>query len=989
VLRRLRNEEAGWDSNKPDQQPFGGRRSESREDCRSVHIVIENGDLRGENSALRQLNELLLRRAAAAEQAFATLSRGEVDAITLGSSSSTPLLLHAAQEELRSNQRLWRSIFDGALDAMLLTDDAGRCVDANPAACALYGIALEQLIGCGVELMGPELVGDAQRRTLLARGNRRGTFNLTRPDGARSVEYRSVPNVAPNLDLFVLSDVTERVEAERNEAVFRGELRASRDSLEEAQSVAHVGSWTSGVGPGEQLLWSAECYRIFGIPAGTPMTVESFFEYVSPADRERVLQASRDATERGAAYDIEHRVQRSDGVLAWVRERAVVERDALGRPIRLLGTVQDVSDRHVALEALQASELRYRRIVENTSEGVWTYDAHGVTTFMNARMSSMLGYTGASEGIGTPIPATLAAWCQLAAPQRAPPEPRGGAGRVDVALRRKDGSELWTSIQVSPIFSADGSFDGAVALVADVSGHRLADVARARLAAIVESSEDAILSATLDGTITSWNKGAETLYRYPASEMLGKSMFLLISPAHMQQDRDMLAAAARGEAVRQFETERLRRDGAVIEVALTLSPVRDVNGTVIGVSKIVRDLTARRQTEAALRRSEEQFRQAQKMEAVGRLAGGVAHDFNNLLSVVLSYSSSALESLEPSNPLHADVKEIEIAGNRATELTRQLLAFSRQQVLQPRVVDLNRTILGMKGMLARLLSEDIELSILPGTGLGSVLADQGQLEQVLMNLAVNARDAMPDGGLLTIETTNVELDPLYVGAHLGVQPGAYVKLTIGDTGAGMDACTRARIFEPFFTTKEQGKGTGLGLSTALGIIEQSGGHIDVFSEVGHGCRFEVFLPRTARIAPTRVEATSLALLHGSETILLVEDETQVRRAACAILRRRGYDILEAANGEEACQMSQTSAKSIHLLLTDVVMPRMGGRRLAEQLLLLRPEMKVLFVSGYTDDAIVRHGVLAAGIAFLQKPFTPETLARKVRDVLDAPAEKQP
>ena len=758
-------------------------------------------------------------------------------------------------------------------------------------------------------------------------------------------------------------------------------LRESRDQLQEAQAIAHVGSWTSGIEANEGITWSRECYRIFGVPEASPVTVESFLSYVHPADLARVARASRDTIESNAPYDIEHRVQRPDGVTAWVHERAVVERDAGGHPMRLFGTVQDVTDRHLALEALQVSEERYRRIVENTSEGVWMYDADGLTTFMNGRMASLLGYT-VDEAVGQSIFAFLPVSNRPAAEERLQRRQLGIAERVDTTLMRKDGTELWASVQINPLFDREQRFDGGLALVTDVTAQRSADEVRARLAAMVESSEDAILSTSLDGKIMSWNRSAERLYQYSAAEIVGESLYLLVAPAMVEDERRLFESVARGDTVLPFETERRRKDGSMVEVALTVSPVRDASGTVIGISKIVRDLTARRKTESALRRTEEQFRQAQKMEAVGRLAGGVAHDFNNLLSVVLSYSSFALEQLRPGDPLRSDIEQVEIAGKRATELTRQLLAFSRQQVLQPRVVDLDQIIAGMKPMLARLLGEDIELTTLAGPTPGCVVADPGQIEQVVMNLAVNARDAMPDGGKLMIETGNIELDSPYVGSHLGVAPGDYVMLAISDTGFGMDAATRARIFEPFFTTKEQGKGTGLGLSTVFGIVEQSGGHVGVYSEPGRGCTFKVYLPRTDRMAPQENAARSQAELRGTETILLVEDESQVRAAACAILRRKGYNVLETSNGGEAFLISQEFGAKIHLLLTDVVMPRMSGRKLSERLLPKRPEMKVLFVSGYTDDAIVHHGVLDAGVAFLQKPFTPDSLLRKVRDVLD-------
>jgi len=379
---------------------------------------------------------------------------------------------------------------------------------------------------------------------------------------------------------------------------------------------------------------------------------------------------------------------------------------------------------------------------------------------------------------------------------------------------------------------------------------------------------------------------------------------------------------------------------------------------------------------------EQQLRQAQKMEAVGRLAGGIAHDFNNLLSVIMSYSELAAEELTASDPVRRDIEQVQRAGRRAADLIHQLLAFSRQQVLEPRVIDLREIIVAMKPMLGRLLGEDVELTVVAEPSVGLVLADPGQVEQVLMNLAVNARDAMPEGGKLTIETVNARVEVDAVGKPDSVSPGGFVMLTVSDSGTGMDLATLGRIFEPFFTTKEMGKGTGLGLSTVFGIVHQSGGFISVYSELGHGTTFKIYLPRTdgLSLCPTSSLMPRIPR-RGTETILLVEDDEQLREVACEILRRSGYRVLEAPNGVEACVTAQEYAEEIHLLMTDVVMPRMSGRKLAEQLALVRPAMKVLFGSGYTDDVVIRHGVLQAGIAFLQKPFTPHSLLGKVREVL--------
>jgi two-component system cell cycle sensor histidine kinase/response regulator CckA len=386
---------------------------------------------------------------------------------------------------------------------------------------------------------------------------------------------------------------------------------------------------------------------------------------------------------------------------------------------------------------------------------------------------------------------------------------------------------------------------------------------------------------------------------------------------------------------------------------------------------------------AELRRTEEQLRQSQKLEAIGRLAGGVAHDFNNQLSVVLSYSALLLTELRREDPLREEVEEIKKAGERAADLTRQLLAFSRQQVLSPKIVDLNDIITAMDRMIRRLVGEDVEVRTTAAKGLWKVKVDAGQIEHVLMNLVVNARDAMPEGGTLTIETGNVKLDEAYASEHLGVIPGPHVMIAVTDTGVGMDRATQARIFEPFFTTKEPGKGTGLGLSTVLGIVQQSGGSIWMYSEPGKGTTFKAYFPRTSDVAVSVLPAGGVSLApRGTETIMLVEDEPQVRAVARAILTRRGYQVLEARGAEEALMLCERFSGPIHLLVTDVVMPHMSGRQLAERLASLRPETKVLYMSGYTDDTIVHHGVLDAGVAFLQKPLTPESLIRKVREVLE-------
>jgi two-component system cell cycle sensor histidine kinase/response regulator CckA len=418
--------------------------------------------------------------------------------------------------------------------------------------------------------------------------------------------------------------------------------------------------------------------------------------------------------------------------------------------------------------------------------------------------------------------------------------------------------------------------------------------------------------------------------------------------------------------------------------------VRDSQGRPRQLRGLTVDLTERKRAEAALHASEEQLRQAQKMEAVGQLAGGIAHDFNNLLMVIQGDSELIRRKIPEEHPLRRNEDGIRDAAQQAATLTRQILAFSRKQVLAPKVMDLNNVVAGMQAMLQRLLTETVQLVFVPTRDVGHVKADPGQLEQVIMNLVVNARDAMPDGGQLTIETQNVTLQPGSTSQHIGAPAGDYVLIAFTDTGIGMDPATQDRIFEPFFTTKGLGKGTGLGLATVYGIVRQSGGSISVYSEPDRGSTFKVYLPRLAEpvAAASESAAPAAASTSGTETVLVVEDEEAVRQLAARTLFVRGYTPLVAHTGEEALRLSEQHPGPIHLLLTDVVLPRMSGSRLAETLLATRPDLRVLYMSGFTESAIVHHGVLQPGTDFIQKPFTPHALAVKLRDVLAGVSSRQ-
>jgi two-component system cell cycle sensor histidine kinase/response regulator CckA len=502
-----------------------------------------------------------------------------------------------------------------------------------------------------------------------------------------------------------------------------------------------------------------------------------------------------------------------------------------------------------------------------------------------------------------------------------------------------------------------------------------------RFRRLAESGIIGIVVADVRGKILDANEAYLEMVGYSREEVLaGVVRWSDLTPRDLQHLADRATEQLKESGVaRPWETEVLRKDlirvPILVGVAM-LDPSKWIAFTA--------DLTPRKRAEEALRNSESQLRQAQKMEAVGRLAGGVAHDFNNMLSVILSYGDLILADLKPGDSVRDDVEEIRKAAKRAADLTRQLLMFSRQQVLEPKVLDLNDLLASTDKMLQRILGEDVDLVLRVGASLGWVRVDPSSMDQVIMNLVVNARDAMPTGGKLTIETDNVVLDEAYARAHFGVKPGPHVTLVVKDTGVGMDEATMAHIFEPFFTTKEKGKGTGLGLSTVFGIVQQSGGTIWVQSEIGKGTAFRIFLPRVDAALETFESYGAPTTLRGTETILLVEDEDQVRNVAREILRGHGYHVIEARHPGEALLISEERLETIHLLLSDVVMPHMSGPQLAKRLAPTRPAMKVLCMSGYSDDSIFRHGVESAEMGYLQKPITPETLTRKVREVLDAP-----
>jgi PAS domain S-box-containing protein len=646
---------------------------------------------------------------------------------------------------------------------------------------------------------------------------------------------------------------------------------------------------------------------------------------------------------------------------------------------------RDVTDRKRTEESLRESEEDYRLVVQNIDEVIWCVriaddPQRGQLVLMTDQVAGMTGYR-AEDFLHDPD-----LWASLVHPDdeavlsQSIRELAAGRGAVTRAYRlrhRETGQYRWLEDRLVPQTDAQGKLVGIFGVGRDITERRQAEEAlregERRFRGLFESSPDAIFVEDLDGNVLDVNPAACRLHGMGRDELLGRHVLELVPEPERERVRADFERLTRGEVERVRGFSRTH-DGRAIPVELTTRRISYSGRPALLLH--VRDLTERE-------RLEEQARQAQKMEAVGRLAGGVAHDFNNLLTGICGYGELLLRGLPPDDPVREGLQLIIRASERAAGLTRQLLAFSRRQVLQPRVLDLNAVVAGMEEALRRVVGEAVRLRLRLGTGLRAVQVDPGQLEQVIVNLALNARDAMPQGGTLTLETRSAELTEAFTHTRPEVRPGPYSVLAVGDTGRGMAEEVLSHIFEPFFTTKAAGKGTGLGLATVYGVVKQSGGHVEVASTPGQGSVFEVYLPAVPE-CPARAEAAEAPaeMPRGTETVLLVEDEDTVRAYVATILRQHGYTVLEACDSAEALEVCERHPGVIQLLLTDVVLPDLNGRELAGRLLALRPRLKVLAMSGYANEMVFERGTRNVGMAYLQKPFTSAALLGKVRQVLD-------
>jgi two-component system cell cycle sensor histidine kinase/response regulator CckA len=709
-----------------------------------------------------------------------------------------------------------------------------------------------------------------------------------------------------------------------------------------------------------------------------------------PEMYERQKNNIQKVIETGTSLNIEHFTKFPNRAL-WFNTDLIPLKDERGQVNSVLGISRDITERTQIEKALRESEEKYRTILENIEDGYYETDLPGNLTFFNDSLCRMLGYSR-DEMMGMSNKQYTDEENRKKLFQAFNEVYRTGepTKAFDWGVFTKDGKKLFGEVSVSLIRDSKGQPTGFRGIARDITQRKQAEEAlrseKQRFQTLLENAPFGMIVVGQGGNFKYINSKFIELFGYELNEIPGGREWFRKAYPDPEYRHHVIETwindsniSGPGEKIPRIFTATCKDGTKKIIRFITVQ---------LGTGEYLmscEDVTLVQRAEEEKAALAEQLRQSQKMEAIGRLAGGIAHDFNNLLTVIRGYSQLSLLELKAGDKLRENIEEVQRATQRASELTHHLLAFGRRQIMEMKILDLNTLLKDLDKMLHRVIGEDIKLTYLLSDEIGKIRVDPGQMEQVILNLAVNARDAMPSGGKLTIETSNAELDEAYAHTHIGSKPGRYAMLSVSDTGVGMTPEIRERAFDPFFTTKETGKGTGLGLSTCYGIVKQSGGNIWAYSEPGRGTTFKIYLPRVDESLKEETEAEdkTAEILKGDETILAVEDEIEVRKLVAQILTGQGYRVIEASDGEEALKVAQeNSGRRIHLLLTDVVMPGMSGRELAEMLAFLNPGLKILYMSGYTDNAIVNHGVLEDGVNYIQKPFTLDALARKVREVLD-------
>ncbi|HVQ36766.1 MAG TPA: PAS domain S-box protein, partial [Pyrinomonadaceae bacterium] len=903
---------------------------------------------------------------------------GQMKALTILAGTAAAALesasLHAQVQAAEAN---YRSIFENSIEGIFQATREGRYLNVNPAMARILGYEspmdlIESITDIDHQVfVRPEKCLEAL--TVLESVGSIKDFEVQayRKDGEKiwlSMNIRAVPAVADQEPYCegTAEDITERKRVD-------AELRKLSLIVENSTDLIGIAA-----SKGSVLFLNPTGRRMVGLEAENQIQAATLIDFVAEEERERVLtqvlpQVLRDGHWEGQMLFRHFRTGKS--IPMWQHVFMVAE-DETNKTQAMATICRDMTERKRAEAELRESEERYRDLVENARDIIYSHDLLGNYTSCNQAGEEITGYSQA-EALKLNLSQTIAPeFLEKARQMLADKLAGGNTTAYELELIAKDGHRVPVEVNTRLVLE-DGIPIEVTGIARDITDRKAAEAELRRLAAAVEQSGDSIVITDHDGNIQYVNPAFERVSGYSKEEVLNQNPRILKSGRTDPSVYEGLWETITTGEVWSGQLSNLKKDGTIFDERVSISAVYDESHSIVNYVAVKQDISD-------LIGLEEQLRQSQKMEAVGQLAGGVAHDFNNLLTAINGYSSLSLRAVEDDSPIRGYLEEIKKAGDRAAKLTRQLLAFGRKQILQPLPVNLNDIVADLNKMLRRLIGEDVKLTAKFDPALKTVKADPGQLEQVIVNLVVNARDAMPTGGNLTIETANFEVDREYANKHVGVQPGSYVMLFVSDTGTGMTHEVKTRIFEPFFTTKEKGKGTGLGLSTVYGIVKQSGGHIWLDSELGQGTCFHVCLPQAGTATkPAARETAEPAVPAGSETILLVEDEDVVRGIAKKILEQAGYNVLDAKGGEDAFRISETHHEHIHLLLTDVVMPEISGKEVADRLTSSRPSLAVLFMSGYTDETIVHHGVLDSNVEFIQKPFSPEALAKTVRAVLDS------
>jgi PAS domain S-box-containing protein len=779
-----------------------------------------------------------------------------------------------------------------------------------------------------------------------------------------------VPDPAP--ELVHLFTQMAAVSLRRSRA--EGALRESEERFKRIFDSANVGK--SITSPTGQMTVNKAFCDMLGYTQEELQTMP--WQKFTPADDLALSEHFAGQLARGEKDSVRFtkRYIHKNGSLVWVDISSVALRDNDGTPLHFIATIVDITERMFAEAALKESEGRYRSLIVNSPDAIFV-DQQDRVILANNACCKLFAARGEDQLIGkSAFDLFHPDFHELLRERIAESwDPADVAPLLEARITSLEGRPVDVEVLVAPF--TFGAADATHFILRDITTRKRAEAERERLMAAIEQSGEIVYITDPEGIIQYVNPAFETVTGYTREEALGSSSKILNSG---EQDEAFYAELRRTVSSGKTWKGNLvnkRKDGKPYTEEATISPVCDAGGRIVSYVAVNRDISAQRLME-------EQLRQALKMETVGQLAGGVAHDFNNMLQVIITYAEMSLKKVEAGQPLHKYLLEIRRAAQRSAEITGQLLAFARKQTVSPKVLDLNDAVASTQKMIRRLIGEDIDLAWVPGKGLGKVMIDPSQLDQVLANLAVNARDAIGGVGKLTIGTANVTFDEAYCAAHAGYIPGDYLQLTVSDDGRGMSRDVQAHLFEPFFTTKEPGKGTGLGLATIYGIVRQNNGFINVYSEPGVGTTFKVYLPRVEGSAATAVEAEGAAPRGGTETVLVVEDEAAILELARESLEQFGYTVLTAGSPAEAIGRSEEYPGRIHLVITDVVMPQMNGRQLVDRLTAARAGLKCLYMSGYTADVIVHRGVLEEGVSFISKPFSLAVLAERVRGILDSP-----